>query len=118
MRSLSDERTTQLAHSIASLEKENQTLHAEIKSLLKPVVKVENPEPTSSNDKLSKSEMEELGIEDDSETIDESQPLTQLDIVDSVEICPRVLTINSFTQTDGISMTDVCLNTSVREGKF
>ena len=82
MKNLTDERTTQLAANLTRLEKENEQLkQAETES---PVVTTSHSKDSG---KLSKSQMEELGIEDYSKTVKSQSHAESVDITEAVEEC-------------------------------
>ena len=94
MKDLSDERATRLAENLTKLEKENASLKAQIQ---RSEGETKSTDIETKSDKMSKSEMEALGIEDDTDTI-ESQ--SQVDIIDSVDLtnCQRLVMVDATTQ--------------------
>ena len=113
MKNLTDERTVQLAANLTRLEKENEQLkQAETES---PVVTTIDSKDSG---KLSKSQMEELGIEDDSETVESQSHAESVDITEAVEECEcqSIQKRDIATQCEQQERSDVSLNTSIVQG--
>ena len=114
MKNLTDERTTQLAANLTRLEKENEQLkQAETET---PVVTTTDSKDQSG--KLSKSQMEELGIEDESETVESQSHAESVGITEAVEECEcqSIQKRDIATQCEQHERSDVALNTSVIQG--
>ena len=109
MKDLSDERVTRLAENLTKLEKENASLMAQIQNL---EGEAKSTDIETKSDKMSKSEMEALGIEDDTDTI-ESQ--SQIDIIDSVDLknCQKLVMIDATTQCI-TEQNEAACNTSIQ----
>ena len=108
MKNLSDERATRLAENLTKLEKENANLIANIQHL----EEAKSTDTQTNSDKMSKSEMEQLGIEDDTDTIESH---SQVDIIDSVDLtnCKKVFMIDATTQFI-IEQNEAACNTSIQ----
>ena len=109
MKDLSDERVTRLAENLTKLERENANLMAQIQNL---EGEAKSTDIETKSDKMSKSEMEALGIEDDTDTI-ESQ--SQIDIIDSVDLknCQKLVMIDATTQCV-TKQNEAACNTSIQ----